>query len=195
MGYPLPVSNWREPAPGVCYEPRMRDVIRPVASLQELAQVFDLAGTQLPQPLTRHDRRLAELARRFPADRPLMLLAEDQGRIVGGALAFRTDPSSPAGGVTLRLIGLAPAHRGKGLGRRLLQQVEAAAIRLGASQISLGASGTERGFYQRMGYTGRTRLRKQLPPSSAADPRAEERRRHLDELRQRRQRRLAARQL
>ncbi len=72
----------------------MRDVIRPVASLQELARVFDVAGAQLPQPLTRHDRRLAELARRFPADRPLMLLAEDQGRIVGGALAFRTDPAS-----------------------------------------------------------------------------------------------------
>src|SRR6266536_1665393 len=43
---------------------------------------------------------LAELARRFPADRPLMLVAEDQGRIVGGALAFRTDPAPAAGGVT-----------------------------------------------------------------------------------------------
>jgi len=59
-----------------------------------------LAGAQLPQRLTRHDRRLAEVARRFPADRPLMLVAEDQGRIVGGALAFRTDPAPAAGGVT-----------------------------------------------------------------------------------------------
>ncbi len=81
-------GNWHERCPGVCYEPRMRDVIRPVASLQELARVFDLVGAQLPQPLTRHDRRLAELARRFPADHSLMLLAEDQGRIVGGALAL-----------------------------------------------------------------------------------------------------------
>ena len=77
----------------------MRYVIRPVASLQELAQVFDLAGAQLPQPLTHHDRRSAQLARRFPSDRSLMLLAEEQGRIVGGALAFRTDPASPACGV------------------------------------------------------------------------------------------------
>ena len=167
-------------------------MIRPVASLQELARVFDLVGAQLPQPLTRRDRRLAELAGRFPADRPLMLLAEDQGRIVGGALAFRTDPCSPAGGVTLRLIGLAATHRGKGLGRRLLQQVEAAAIRLGAVEISLGASGQERGFYVRMGYAGRARLRKQLPLSGAVHAPAEERRRHLEELRQRRQRRLAA---
>jgi GNAT superfamily N-acetyltransferase len=138
---------------------------------------------------------LAELARRFPADRPLMLLAEDQGRIVGGALAFRTHPASPASGVTLHIIGLAPTYRGKGLGRRLLQQVETAAIRLGAVEISLGASGPERGFYLRMGYAGRARLRKQLPlPYSAGQRRAEEWRRDQDELRQRRQRRLATRQ-
>jgi GNAT superfamily N-acetyltransferase len=185
---------WREPARGVWYEPRMRYVIRPVASLQKLAQVFDLAGAQLPQRLTRHDRCFAELARRFPTDRSLMLAAEDQGRIIGGALAFRTDPASPACGVTLRLLGLAPTHRGKGLGRRLLEEVEAAAIRLGTSEISLGASDQERGFYLHMGYADRARLRKQLLLSSAAHPRAEERRRDLDRLRQRRQRRLAARQ-
>lgn len=160
-------------------------MIRPVASLQELAQVFDLAGAQLPQPLTRHDRRLAELARRFPADRTLMLIA----------LAFRTDPAAAACGVTLRLIGLAPAHRGKGLGRRLLEEVEAAARRLGTSEISLGASRGERGFYLRMGYSGRARLRKQLPlPSSTGPRRAQGWRRDLDELRRRRQRRLAARE-
>jgi GNAT superfamily N-acetyltransferase len=171
----------------------MRHVIRPVGSLQELARVFDLAGAQLPQPLTRQDRRFTELARRFPADRPLMLLAEDQGRIVGGALAFRTDPDSPAGGVTLRLVAVTPAYRGKGLGRRLLQQVEAAAIRLGTFEISLGASDAARGFYLHLGYSGRARLRKLLPRSSSAR-RGEGWRRDLEELQQRRQRRLAARQ-
>jgi GNAT superfamily N-acetyltransferase len=188
-------SYWREPARGVCYELTMRYVIRPVASLQELAQVFDLAGAQLPQRPTAQDRRFAELARRFPADGSLMLLAEDQGRIVGGALALRTDPAPVAGGVTLRLVGVAPAHRGKGLGSRLLEGVEAAATRLGTSEVSLGASGAKRGFYLRMGYAGRARLRKQLPPSSnAGRRRAEGWRRDLDRLRQRRQRRLAARQ-
>ncbi len=124
-----------------------------------------------------------------------MLVAEDQGRIVGGALAFRTDPAPAAGGVTLRIIGLARAHRGKGLGCRLLAEVEAAAVRLGASEISLGASDAERGFYLHMGYRGRARLRKQLSLSSnAGQRRAEGWRRDLDELRQRRQRRLAARQ-
>jgi GNAT superfamily N-acetyltransferase len=102
----------------VWYEAAMRLVIRPVGPLQELAQVFDLLGAQLRQPLTHKDRRFAELARRFPADRSLMLLAKEQGRIVGGALAFRTDPDSPAGGVTLRLVAVTPAYRGMGLGRR-----------------------------------------------------------------------------
>jgi hypothetical protein len=78
----------------------MRYVIRPVASLQELAQVFDVVGAQLPQRLTCHDRRLVGLARRFPTDRSLMLVADGQGGIVGGALAFRSDPASPDGGVT-----------------------------------------------------------------------------------------------
>jgi GNAT superfamily N-acetyltransferase len=168
----------------------MRYVIRPVASLQELARVFDLAGAQLPQPLMRRDRRSST----FPADCSLMVVAEDQGRIVGGALAFRTDPASLACGVTLRLIAVTSAYRGKGLGRRLLQQVEAAAVRLGASEISLGASDAERGFYLPMGYSGRARLRKQLPLSSnARQRRAEGWRRDRDDLRRRRERRLAAR--
>ncbi|SRR6266498_1972829 len=171
----------------MCYELAMRYVIRPVASLQELTQVFDLVGAQLPQPLTRRDRRFAELARRFPTDRSLMLVAEDQGRIVGGALAFRTDPASPGCGATLRLIAVTPAYRGNGLGRRLLDEVEAAVIQLGTSEISLGASDAERGFYLRLGYSGRARLRKQLPLSSnARQRRAEGWRRDLDELRRRR---------
>jgi GNAT superfamily N-acetyltransferase len=96
--------------------------------------------------------------------------------------------------VTLRLIGVTPTDRGKGLGRRLLEEVEAAAMRLGASEISLGASGPERGLYLRVGYSGRVRLRKQLPlRSGARQRRAEEWRRDLAELR-RRQRRLAGRQ-
>jgi GNAT superfamily N-acetyltransferase len=153
----------------VCYELAMRYAIRPVASLQELTQVFDLVGAQLPRRLTRRDRRFTDLARHFPADRSLMLVAEDQGRIAGAALAFRTDPASPACGVTLRLIAVTPAYRGKGLGRRLFEEVEAAAIQLGILEISLGASGAECGFYLRMGYRGRARCASSSPSPRARD--------------------------
>jgi GNAT superfamily N-acetyltransferase len=127
------------------------------------------------------------------ADRPLMLLAqEDQGRIVGGALAFRTDPAVPAGGVTLRLLGVAPAQRGKCLGRRLLQQVEAAAVRLGAGEISLrqrpGARVLPAHGLRRPGAAAQA-----TPPVQHLHLPAKQRRRDLAELRRRR-RRLAARQ-
>jgi len=95
--------------------------------------------------------------------------------------------------VTLRLVVLTPEHRGRGLGRRLLEEVETAAKRLGALEISLGASGTERGFYLHLGYSGRARLGKQLPRSSAGERPAQGWRRELAQLRQRRDRRLTER--
>lgn len=98
-------------------------MIRPAASLEELAEAFDVIGAQLPQRLTHEGRRFADLVARLPEDRSLMLVVEDRGRLVGGALAFRRSPP----GVTLRVIGHAPDFRATGLGRRLVEQVEAEA--------------------------------------------------------------------
>jgi GNAT superfamily N-acetyltransferase len=93
----------------------------------------------------------------------------DSGPIVGGALAFRTGPR----GVTLRMIGLTPHVRGQGVGRRLMDAVELAAVRLGAGAISLGAEREVVGFYRRLGYAGRGALmQKGLPlPGRALDAR------------------------
>ena len=66
----------------------MSRAIRPVASLDELAEAFDVIGAQLPQRLTHADRRFAELARRFPEDRALMLVVE-----VGAASSAGHSPS------------------------------------------------------------------------------------------------------
>jgi len=60
--------------------------------------------------VTRVDRRCRELLHRFPADQRLMLVAELAGRIVGAALGFRKGD-----GVTLRVIGLEPVARGRGI--------------------------------------------------------------------------------
>lgn len=125
----------------------MRRILRPVASLDELADVFDVIGAQLPQRLTHEDRRFADLVARFPEDRSLMLVVEDGGRLVGGALAFRRGPR----GVTLRIIGLDPGVRGTGLGRRLVERIEEEAARLGVATISLGADEAI-GFYAHLGY-------------------------------------------
>jgi GNAT superfamily N-acetyltransferase len=132
-----------------------RYVLRPVTSLLEVTEAFDLIAAQITPPVTHADRRFRELARRFPEDRALMLVSEDQGRIVGGALAFRK-VSQGGSGVTLRIIGLEPSARGHGLGRRLMQALELEAGRLGAPAINLGgASGSIKGFYARLGYAGR----------------------------------------
>ncbi|HEY3186851.1 MAG TPA: GNAT family N-acetyltransferase [Solirubrobacteraceae bacterium] len=125
-------------------------LVRPVTSPEELAAAFDAAGAQLTPPLTRADRRCRELLARIPEDRSLMLVAEHRGRIVGAALGFRKGD-----GVTLRVIGVEPSVRGQGLGRRLMAAFELAAIRLGATAISLGADADVAGFYCRLGYAGR----------------------------------------
>jgi len=133
--------------------------IRPVDSPGELAAAFDLAAAQFAEPVTRADRRCRELLDRFADDRPLMLVAEEDGRVVGAALGFRKGD-----GVTLRVVGLEPAARGRGLGRRLLAAFELAAIKLGAASISLGAGEDVVGFYRRLGYAGRgPMMRKELP--------------------------------
>jgi GNAT superfamily N-acetyltransferase len=125
----------------------MSVLIRPVASLDELARVFDAIGAQMPLRLTSADGRFADLARRFSEDRSLMLIATEGDRVLGGALAFRRDES----GVTLRVIAVEPVARGTGLGRRLVKAIEQEASRLGAKLISLGADDAA-GFYERLGY-------------------------------------------
>jgi GNAT superfamily N-acetyltransferase len=141
-----------------------RYVIRPVESLEELAAAFDIVGAQFVPAITHEDRRFQDLARRFPAGRPLMLLVEEvkaqdgAGRIVGGALAFGDR------GITLRAIGLESRVRRQGLGRRLMERLELEAIRRGATSINLGTSDDSKGFYARLGYAGRgTMMHKGLP--------------------------------
>jgi GNAT superfamily N-acetyltransferase len=132
-------------------------VIRQVASLEELAQTFDAIMAQMGRPVTHDDRRFRDLERRFPQDRSMMLVAEAHGRIVGGALGFRC---------TLRAIGLEPAFRGRGLGRRLIQRFEAEAARVGCAEVLLavgrGATAARR-FFEHVGYRGRSRMSKGLP--------------------------------
>jgi predicted N-acetyltransferase YhbS len=128
--------------------------IRCVASIEELAEAFNLLGAQFTPPVTSKDREYVDLLEHYPQDRRLMLVAEKDGRIVGGVLGF---------GSTLRIIALEPAERGKGLGRRLIQSYEVGAMRRGVQTISLGAIEGAKGFYLRMGYHGKLSMHKELP--------------------------------
>ena len=69
--------------------PEARYVIREVATLVELAKAFDAIAGQMSPSVTHDNRRFQDLAQRFPEDRALMLVVQDQSRTVGGVLAFR----------------------------------------------------------------------------------------------------------
>jgi GNAT superfamily N-acetyltransferase len=170
-------------------------VIRAVASPRELARAFELIGARRA-PALEQDRYFLQLARRFPADRPLMLAAELDGQLIGAGFAFRTDSTPACKTATLRNVAVQPPYRGLGLERRLIQRIEQGAAGLGVTGIILGGPrGAERQFFVSMGYRGRHEggfMGKQLPPSPRQrDPAWRER---LEDLRGRRQSRLAARQ-
>jgi hypothetical protein len=98
--------------------------------------------------------------------------------------------------VTLRNVAVQPSCRGLGLERRLIQRIEDGAASLGVTGIILGGPrGAERRFLVSMGYRGRHEggfMGKQLPLTVLQrDPARRER---LEDLRSRRQSRLAARQ-
>jgi predicted N-acetyltransferase YhbS len=131
-----------------------RYTIRLVASIGELKEALDVLGAQFEPPIDSRDRVLADLLRHYPQDRRLMVVAEKDGRIIGGAMGF---------GSTLRIIALVPEDREKGLGRRLVQTFEVGAMRRGVRTISLGAVEGAKGFYVHMGYRGKSSMHKELP--------------------------------
>jgi predicted N-acetyltransferase YhbS len=129
-------------------------VVRPAASPGELARAFELIGARRA-PALEQDRYFLQVARRFPEDQPLMLVAELDGQVIGAGFAFRRC-SQPGKAVTLRNVGVLPAHDGVGLQRRLIRTPERAAGRLGAERVILGEpAGAEREFYLSMRYRGR----------------------------------------
>ncbi len=168
-------------------------VIRPVASPRELARAFELIGARRA-PGLEQDRYFLQLARRFPDDRQIMLVAELDGQLIGAGFAFRKDSSPACRTATLRNVAVRPPYRGLGLERRLIQRIEDGAASLSITGIILGGPrGAERQFFVSMGYRGRHEggfMGKQLT-AGQRDPGWRER---LEDRRSRRQVRLAARQ-
>lgn len=127
--------------------------LRRVASRAELRSAVESVMAMFPPPVpTMDEDRFAELDRAFDTDRPMMLVIESRGRLVGGVFGFRSDAGS-----TLRLLAVHEAFRRRGLGRRLVQTFEVAAMELGVRSIALGPNPDAKAFYERLGFHGRGR--------------------------------------
>lgn len=133
-------------------------IMRTCRDLGDLVAIYEAIGRQFGEIWSGDDRRLAEPRLRFDADRELMTAVVEGDCVRGGVIAFGGDT------VTVRAIGVDQELRGRGIGRRLLEVVEARALVRGARVIGLGAADEARGFYERLGYRGKHTMReKQLP--------------------------------
>ena len=136
------------------------------------------------------------MARRFPEDRPLLLVAELDGQIIGAGFAFRKGSAPECRTATLRNVAVLPPHDDVGLERRPIRQIEDGAASLGVTGIVLGGPrGAERQFFLSMGYRGRHEsglMGKQLPLT--VQQRNPGWRQRLEDLRSRQLSRLTAQQ-
>jgi ribosomal protein S18 acetylase RimI-like enzyme len=104
-------------------------------------------------------RRIADVSSRARAT--TVLVALDEGRILGSAtveLETRMDaddPPLPADEVHVRMLGVHPAARRRGVARALLAEVEAIARRSGRTRVTLGTTRrmrVARSMYEHLGY-------------------------------------------
>ena len=101
---------------------------------------------------------LAEYARHYGPAQVEALTAEggtlyvavsDQGPVGCGAVV--PDPEHP-GGAVIRAVYVNPDHQGEGMGRAIVETLEADPVFLGAERVLVSASITAHRFYRRLGY-------------------------------------------
>jgi ribosomal protein S18 acetylase RimI-like enzyme len=133
--------------------------IRRVRSRDDLRDCFAVIGGCFSPPIPPDDWRLDRLLTEFDNSQPLMVVAERDGEVVGGALGRLGD-----GTAGVNILAFQPAVRRVGLGRRVMQTLEVEAMARGARTISLGAVSEAHGFYARLGFSGkRVGMMKGLP--------------------------------
>jgi GNAT superfamily N-acetyltransferase len=173
----------------------MTSIIRPVSSIEELTTAVEVIYAQVADMISRDGRHYRDVPQYFPAYQELMLVAEVDREIVGAILGYGP-AEGPSGqfSVLVKGLGVSEHQRGRGLGRLLLGELETRAAAMGAVEVHLGAVPSARSFYARLGYSGKSRMRKALTGGGVAryGP-AQERRQRLEEMRARRSARIKSR--
>src|SRR5919109_3955907 len=119
-------------------------LIRRVESIDDLRSCLAVVGQHFSSPMPANDERFDRLFSRFEQSRPMMVVAEREGEIVGGVFGVISADRSD---VVVGPVSVDESVRGTGLARRLMQTCEVQAMALGAHQITLGAVRSARGFY------------------------------------------------
>lgn len=171
----------------------MGQTIRAVTSVDEVAVAIETIDEAVRDLVMPDERRYRGIVESYPLYRELMLVAEAEAQIVGAVIGVGP-PEGPGSqfSVLVRGLGVSRSHRALGLGRQLIEELERRAAAMGAVEVHLGAVPSARGFYSRLGYSGKSRMHKALTGAgtsrygSGAD-----RARRLEEMRQRRNERLA----
>ena len=133
--------------------------IRRVSSIDDLRACFAVLGAQFSPSIAHDAWRIERLISAFEASQPLMIVAERDGEVVGGALGVVQDDR-----FGINIVAFDESVRGTGLARRVMQTVEVQAMACGARELGLGSVRAARGFYERLGYSGkRTGKLKSLP--------------------------------
>lgn len=116
------------------------------ATLFALARSFATSFVVEEQPFS---HSLSEILSSSDA---CLVVAEDEGQIVGYALAFDHFTFYANGRVTwVEEIVVSETFRRQGVGRRLMQEIEAWAVRRGSRLVAL-ATRRASAFYQALGY-------------------------------------------
>jgi predicted N-acetyltransferase YhbS len=135
--------------------------IRRVLSVDDLRSCLAVVAAHFSPPMAADDVRFEHLYERFDESRPLMVVAERDGEVVGGVFGAVTEDRSNA---KLGPVSVDGSVRGMGLARRLMQSVEVEAMALGVCELHLGSKKDARGFYASLGYQGkRTYKHRALP--------------------------------
>ena len=141
----------------------MTPLVRPFADDDEDAVVALWAAAGLTRPWNDPHR---DIARKKRVQRELFLVAEDDGAVVGTAMAGYDGHRG-----WVYYLAVAPERQGGGLGRTLMAAAEARLLALGCPKVNVQIrSGNEAvaAFYDRLGYTpdAATSLGKRLIPDA-----------------------------
>ena len=139
----------------------MTAAVRPFADEDEDAVVALWAAAGLTRPWNDPHR---DIARKMQVQRELFLVAEDDGAVVGTAMAGYDGHRG-----WVYYLAVAPERQGRGLGRTLMAEAESRLLALGCPKVNVQIrSGNEAvaAFYDRLGYApdAATSLGKRLVP-------------------------------